>query len=362
MRIPDNSGVQLKSEIEVNDGEIILHSRSGRDRNPDYKPAFLVLLKRLNHVGLRPDIFLDSERVHEQPLAERQVWGSSEFMPHDEMFAEVVRRMNAFPGSVSRGAWRRLLFRLPGVPAYSLTSVIMGSNPARRLGTGSLESVTRQHLERAIDKVRKGVYPHRFSPFSDYRIILEDGTHLAPKAVFAWALGEALQIFPVPDHFSGGELSTSTRILRAAGYRVEWMTGSEHAGHSKPPPAKATPAQIDAALADVPHSDDDRSWIEGDLRRANHLRRERAPGLAGRKRAAFIAIHGKLFCERCKIDPVEDYETPDAVACIEVHHYAVAVADMQPGHQTQLEDLECLCANCHRLVHRQMKANATAGS
>jgi hypothetical protein len=40
----------------------------------------------------------------------------------------VVRRMNGFPGSVSRGAWRRLLMKLPGHPAHSLTAIISGRN------------------------------------------------------------------------------------------------------------------------------------------------------------------------------------------------------------------------------------------
>jgi 5-methylcytosine-specific restriction protein A len=34
----------------------------------------------------------------------------------------------------------------------------------------------------------------------------------------------------------------------------------------------------------------------------------------------------------------------------------VQVSEMQRGHKTQLEHLQCLCANCHRLVHREMRA------
>jgi predicted HNH restriction endonuclease len=44
-----------------------------------------------------------------------------------------------------------------------------------------------------------------------------------------------------------------------------------------------------------------------------------------------------------------------AEACLEVHHSRVAVADMEQGHETALEDTQLLCANCHRLVHREMK-------
>ena len=42
-------------------------------------------------------------------------------------------------------------------------------------------------------------------------------------------------------------------------------------------------------------------------------------------------------------------------ACIEVHHQAVQVENMAEAHQTKLEDLQCLCANCHRVEHRLLK-------
>jgi 5-methylcytosine-specific restriction protein A len=356
MHITDTRGAPLDANLDVTDGEIILHSRSGAGssaRNRDYKAAFVTMIGRLGLVGLRPDIFLDSAPVQSQPLAQRQVWRSGEFMSADEMFAEVVRRMKAFPGSVSRGAWRRLLFKLPGVPDYAIASVIAGTNPrAARLPNRELERVNSQHLARAVAKVRAGMFLGSFSAASDYRVVLDDGTDLAPKAVFAWALADALKIFPIPDHFSGGEDAPATRIMREAGYSIELFTAKAHS-IARPLPS---PEQVQAALAEVPLADDDRTWVEGDVRRANHLQRERAPGLAAKKRADFIARHGKLYCERCGCDPVEQYASPHAAACIEVHHSAVMVAEMQPGHQTQLDDLQCLCANCHRLVHREMKA------
>jgi 5-methylcytosine-specific restriction protein A len=44
---------------------------------------------------------------------------------------------------------------------------------------------------------------------------------------------------------------------------------------------------------------------------------------------------------------------PFGDACIEVHHHAVAVAKMDGKARTRLADLQCLCANCHRIVHRE---------
>lgn len=89
-----------------------------------------------------------------------------------------------------------------------------------------------------------------------------------------------------------------------------------------------------------------------------HLKRERGHGLSEAKKARFRARHGRLFCERCELDPVEYFEGVDGEAVIEVHHHKVSVADMSEGHQTELDDLQCLCANCHRFVHRRMKQEA----
>jgi 5-methylcytosine-specific restriction protein A len=55
------------------------------------------------------------------------------------------------------------------------------------------------------------------------------------------------------------------------------------------------------------------------------------------------------------MDPVEVYGGAHGVACIEVHHHAVQVDHMFEAHGTKLEELKCLCANCHRVVHRLLK-------
>jgi len=33
---------------------------------------------------------------------------------------------------------------------------------------------------------------------------------------------------------------------------------------------------------------------------------------------------------------------------------------MPPGYKTKLEDLQCLCANCHRVVHHELRIAAKA--
>jgi hypothetical protein len=36
----------------------------------------------------------------------------------------------------------------------------------------------------------------------------------------------------------------------------------------------------------------------------------------------------------------------------------VQISEMQKGHRTRLEGLQCLRANCHRLTHREMRRPA----
>ncbi|MEO9651656.1 MAG: hypothetical protein ABJ360_17395 [Roseobacter sp.] len=100
------------------------------------------------------------------------------------------------------------------------------------------------------------------------------------------------------------------------------------------------------------------AWAEGALRLVSHLKRERARGVSRAKKAAFLRDNGTLFCERCSLDPIITYGDDAAEACIEVHHNETAVSDMEVGHLTQLEDLQCLCANCHRFVHALLKKEA----
>lgn len=52
--------------------------------------------------------------------------------------------------------------------------------------------------------------------------------------------------------------------------------------------------------------------------------------------------HGKVFCEVCG----EDEE-----CVLDVHHEEIQVKDMEENHVTELDDLNILCANCHRRVH-----------
>ncbi len=212
-----------------------------------------------------------------------------------------------------------------------------------RLSSQQQRAVTPAHIHNAVARLLAGDDAPNFAVSRDYDVLLEDGTRLPPKKVFGLALEEALGIEAFPGHFSAGWSQPCFEIIERAGYRIVAKTA-----------LVPTHIEVTTAFKDMPPPPEDRAAVEGNIKLASHMRKERAQGLSKSKKAAFIAEHGRLFCERCGMDPVEVYGSALGIACIEVHHDAVQVKDMTPGHVTTLEDLRCLCANCHRVVHREL--------
>lgn len=215
----------------------------------------------------------------------------------------------------------------------------------KRLSNREQRQVRTSHVQKAVRRLVAGYDAANFAESRDYDVLLSDGTRLAPKKVFGLALEEALGIEAFPGHFSAGWSQPSFQIIEAAGFRIVAKDD-----------LLPTAEQVEEALIGLPIDEQDRVAIEGNLRIAIHIRRERASGLARAKKAAFIQQNGRLFCERCSLDPVDLYGPNVADACIEVHHATVGVKDMNPGHTTTLEDLQCLCANCHRVTHRELSS------
>jgi hypothetical protein len=205
---------------------------------------------------------------------------------------------------------------------------------AKRFPAGTFAPVSAQHLLRAARSLLRGGDGHLFHRSTDYDVVV-DGRRMAPKALFGLAATEALG-FPVrPENFVGGKDTPCFRLLREHGYQIV---------------PKGEP--IDGGDG---QTSEDHLWTEGKPTLVTHLRRERATGLAAAKREEMRAKLGRLVCQRCGFDPVAAFGSPVGEACIEVHHSATPVAEMNPNHPTSLRDLECLCANCHRVAHRQFK-------
>lgn len=77
-----------------------------------------------------------------------------------------------------------------------------------------------------------------------------------------------------------------------------------------------------------------------------HLRRERSQRLV----AEFKSRLTKLQCQVCDFDFEGTYGELGS-GYIEAHH-VIPVAQLQDGAKTRITDLVALCANCHRMVHR----------
>lgn len=335
-------GEPLNARIEADDRGLVVHSRSGKARNRDYRMAVETIFTRLDAAGIEYDVYLDSKPVQDEPLGSRRLtfMGAA---TGSERFNSLVQAMNE--GSSSKGAWRRFLIVAPGHAPATLAALVQQSPTAAGRSTGrlpaaDLRQVTHAHVDAAVSRILAGDEASSFDPSREFDLLLPDGGRLAPKKVFGLALEEALGIEARPEHFTAGLGTPCFQILESAGYPI--VRKSE-----------AVPGETEAPV------DPDMAAAEGAVQLVTHLRRERRPALAAAKRRAMTATLGHLQCERCRVIPSETLG-PHGDAVIEVHHAATQVADMEIGQITRLADLMCLCANCHRIVHREMRASKPA--
>lgn len=88
---------------------------------------------------------------------------------------------------------------------------------------------------------------------------------------------------------------------------------------------------------------------EGDEKYVIHKTKERDPKIRKAKLDAFLAQHGRLFCEICQFSFTETYGSLGE-NLIEIHHL-VPLAEMTAAHKTVLDELMCVCSNCHLVLH-----------
>ena len=205
-----------------------------------------------------------------------------------------------------------------------------------RLSSDILRTVSAVHVYEAVKRVLDGEGLEPFIESTKYDLLTDEDHRLPPKAVFGKALALALGTPAVPGNFSGGEGSICFDILRAHGYRV-------------------VPKDTPAPVIEVTELD----FAEGEVRLRTHARRERSPVAVKAKKAEALARDGSLACEGCRTNYTEKYGSDAAAAaCIEIHHHKLAISDMPSGYRTTLADLQCLCANCHRVVHYELREAA----
>ncbi|TFZ00672.1 hypothetical protein EZ313_19670 [Ramlibacter henchirensis] len=272
------------------------------------------------------------------PLEQRRILSAAEgATTAEEVCKLLASRMKVFgqsPSASGGNSTKRIRIRLSA--PFQLTDekvVDVVAAAPERLPASQLEKVGAQDLLFAVEQLLAGA-SHRFGESTDYDVLLDTGKRLPPKAIFGIAATRALGFSVLPGHFSGGVGTPCFKALEGAGYQI---------------------VPKDAPDPEVPREAADREYVEGTPKLRSHLRKERRSGLAAAKKDEFRQAHGRLFCERCEMDPVKVYGDSSGEACIEVHHRAVQVQDMAPGHKTKLSDLKCLCASCHRVVHRRLQ-------
>lgn len=351
----DSQGNTIDAHFDINGCCIVFHSRSGgklNARNEKYGEGLRILISRLRDAGLGiRSVAVDSSAVQNIPIRQRLILEAKTSLDDvDEIYSEIIRRMRNVRSPTAKGeaggALKRIRIETTAADAEALCLVLKGVPASRdtrsqhRLPAELLNKVGEQYIYNAVQILLSGSDKHPFGESTDFDILLENGTRLPPKAVFGIAAKEALGMEVLPKHFSGGDGTVCFRIIEACGYTIVPKGTSEPAKSALYPP-------------DVT-SDDDREFVEGKPKRIEHLKRERHQGAAKAKKAAFKAKFGILFCERCNMKPIEVYGGEVGEACIEVHH-TKPIADMKEGDTTKLEDLQCLCASCHRVVHRELR-------
>ena len=350
----DDSGAPMDAHFEMQEEMLILHSRGGtigtaNAKNTEYGPALRLLLERIKRAELMlVGVWVDSSRVQNLPVEERRIFHPEEIKASStELFTLLSKRMAQVgrnPGNrKSRGnSTKRLRFAFAGnlsderiATIVSTEETNLASSSHERLSAEELESVDADHIWRAVQQLLSGQVEHPFGESTNYDVIAEDGSRLSPKTVFRLAASEALGFEVLPSYFVSGIGTPCFRIIRAAGYSI--------VSKNEPHPPN-----------EEPRNSIDREWAEGEPKLVTHFRRERGSGIAKAKKKSFILKHGRLLCERCGLDPEEAYGPALGDACIEVHH-KLPLAEIPPRRNTKLEDLMCVCANCHRVIHREFQ-------
>lgn len=361
--IRNNEGKAFDARVDIEGNAVVLHSRSGTSRNRDYRPALEMILARLADNDLKPDVYLDSNRVDHLPLSQRRILRGAQLTGTvAEQFAQIVRAMNA--GRASNGAWSKVRLIAGSQTESELQAILFGSfsgastSPREgRLPNAQQRRVRSADIEAAVADMLAGHVMSNFGPSSDYDLLTEQGDLLAPKHVF----GRALEIAGVvaearPVHFSAGWTQPCFPMLEEAGYTIIIKSASAAEVERRKRRIALSKAETDKVVASVPADPEERRWIEGNPRMANHLRTERtrSPKAVASKRTAVRATNeGRLACEHCATDWYAAYPHAVAEAIFDIHH-TIPLKDMGEDHETRIEDLLCLCANCHRAEHRRM--------
>lgn len=362
----EEAHIILDARADVDGTAVLLHSRGGATggqppRNPDYQRALRLLLRRAAEPGVISRIAIDSSEAQKVPVEHRTIFDGDELSDFDpeDLALEVGRRLAAWPltpdEKPSGNRTKRVRIETPHIfvaQRFRLRKKGPGHSKPRQIQRHEFDRLSKAHLDDAIEALLSGSVEPDFGSTTDYSILLDDGTKLPPKTIVGLAL-EGMLGEPVNwRQFRGGKDTPAFAVLREHGFTIIHERADELAAQS---PKIDPPEAVEEALGGQKLSEEDKTFVEGSVKRASHLRRERNSELIATFKAAILRDHGKFRCERCDRDWIDEYGPEVAKACFEAHHAVTQVAEMNPGHESKPEDLQLLCANCHRAVHREMK-------
>jgi len=95
------------------------------------------------------------------------------------------------------------------------------------------------------------------------------------------------------------------------------------------------------------------SVLEGSPKLIAHFKRERNQKIVKKKKEQFKKRFGSIYCQVCDFNFKDKYgdHGQDFIEC----HHIIPISEMKEDHKTELKHLILLCANCHRMVHRDPK-------
>lgn len=145
-----------------------------------------------------------------------------------------------------------------------------------------------------------------------------------------------------------------TKELTKADIAVQVIEEGIHAGNVDKSRARAVLKALNGSQGiRVDGIGEEMDGTEGTVSKRMVKHRKREAKLRREKIRATLAAYGRLVCEapNCGFDFQHRYG-PLGFGYAEVHH-RVPLADLDAaGAQTRLQDLAVVCANCHRMIHR----------
>ena len=347
------SAEPIDAHFEIHEGKLILLSRGGAKgtpfaRNTQYAQAFRLLLERISKSALTlAGAWVDSSRVQHLPWQDRQIlFPDNLARDPSELFKLLSKRMSRV-GQLRKSGIRgnrnkKLRFDFDEETTDEQIIRVVGFGDLGedlkgrgKISANTLRNVSNDHIWSAVQQLQFESVEHNFGDSTHYHVVDGNGSPWPPKVVFGIAATLALGFDVKPHHFRSGQNEFSHKAIKSAGFPIIRKLKSVNSDN-------------------LPISDEDRTWCEGKPKRVQHLQRERRSGISGKKKAEFKRNHGRLYCERCGLDPIEKYGVQNGEACIEVHH-TIPLAEMPEGYETKLSDLKCLCANCHRIEHSELR-------